>query len=332
MTSHFTRCPQCRTTFRITSQQLALREGLARCGHCRTVFNAFTALVNFQGERVPGPGMEEQRETMTLRDSVSAPESDFSASPSSSAPPEARAPEAIPRPHPASKISDALRSSLRTATYERFVQRSSERAPLAIAEKPEEKSFPQSLPHEDRSLSLSLVLDPTKKPTVWQRLNLPPWSRPLFYLISLPGLALLLAAQFTFFMHDELAHAYPRLKPMLSQGCRWLGCEVNPLQNLGALTIEASDLQSGAFDERQLLLTLTLRNRSDKPVAYPSLLLELTDEHGKLLSRRYFAPDTYLVHTADANAGIPTARDLVLRLLLHSGLAASGYRLSLVYP
>jgi len=35
----FTRCPGCHTVFRVTSQQLAMREGQVRCGHCKTVFD-----------------------------------------------------------------------------------------------------------------------------------------------------------------------------------------------------------------------------------------------------------------------------------------------------
>src|SRR4029078_10337891 len=36
----FTRCPGCGTIFRVTAEQLALREGQVRCGHCRAVFDA----------------------------------------------------------------------------------------------------------------------------------------------------------------------------------------------------------------------------------------------------------------------------------------------------
>lgn len=36
----FTRCPGCATVFRATAEQLALREGQVRCGHCRAVFDA----------------------------------------------------------------------------------------------------------------------------------------------------------------------------------------------------------------------------------------------------------------------------------------------------
>lgn len=36
-----TRCPACSTVFRVTSEQLRLKAGKVRCGHCQTVFNAF---------------------------------------------------------------------------------------------------------------------------------------------------------------------------------------------------------------------------------------------------------------------------------------------------
>jgi predicted Zn finger-like uncharacterized protein len=42
----FTRCPGCRTIFRVTPQQLALRSGQVRCGHCHTVFNGVAALLS----------------------------------------------------------------------------------------------------------------------------------------------------------------------------------------------------------------------------------------------------------------------------------------------
>lgn len=35
----YTRCPGCKTVFRVTDAQLALREGQVRCGHCQAVFN-----------------------------------------------------------------------------------------------------------------------------------------------------------------------------------------------------------------------------------------------------------------------------------------------------
>ncbi|MDQ6621775.1 MAG: DUF3426 domain-containing protein [Pseudomonadota bacterium] len=41
----YTRCPSCKTVFRVTSQQLALREGQVRCGHCQSVFDGVAQLL-----------------------------------------------------------------------------------------------------------------------------------------------------------------------------------------------------------------------------------------------------------------------------------------------
>lgn len=40
-----TRCPACGTAFRITPEQLRVKGGRVRCGHCRAVFNALSYLV-----------------------------------------------------------------------------------------------------------------------------------------------------------------------------------------------------------------------------------------------------------------------------------------------
>jgi predicted Zn finger-like uncharacterized protein len=42
----YTRCPGCHTVFRVTTQQLALRGGQVRCGHCKTVFDGPAELIS----------------------------------------------------------------------------------------------------------------------------------------------------------------------------------------------------------------------------------------------------------------------------------------------
>jgi predicted Zn finger-like uncharacterized protein len=42
----FTRCPACKTIFRVTPQQLELRNGQVRCGHCLTVFDGVAGLLS----------------------------------------------------------------------------------------------------------------------------------------------------------------------------------------------------------------------------------------------------------------------------------------------
>ena len=42
----YTRCPGCATVFRVKAEQLALRAGQVRCGHCKTVFDGVAQAVS----------------------------------------------------------------------------------------------------------------------------------------------------------------------------------------------------------------------------------------------------------------------------------------------
>jgi predicted Zn finger-like uncharacterized protein len=67
----FTRCPACRTIFRVTPAQLALRDGQVRCGHCHTVFDGVAALLSLAPRpRAPEPEFDDDAQgppTVTLR-------------------------------------------------------------------------------------------------------------------------------------------------------------------------------------------------------------------------------------------------------------------------
>src|SRR6478609_3611596 len=65
-----TRCSGCRTIFRVTAQQLEMRGGQGRCGHCRTVFDGVEALVSLAPQPDQEPELDEISRgppTVTLR-------------------------------------------------------------------------------------------------------------------------------------------------------------------------------------------------------------------------------------------------------------------------
>jgi predicted Zn finger-like uncharacterized protein len=68
----FTRCPGCKTIFRVTAQQLAIRAGQVRCGHCHAVFDGVAALVSLAPrarEEFPVDEFSQGPPTVTLRSS-----------------------------------------------------------------------------------------------------------------------------------------------------------------------------------------------------------------------------------------------------------------------
>jgi predicted Zn finger-like uncharacterized protein len=49
----YTGCPKCKTTFRVTTQQLQASVGQVRCGHCGEVFDAFASLTAQEPSSAP---------------------------------------------------------------------------------------------------------------------------------------------------------------------------------------------------------------------------------------------------------------------------------------
>jgi predicted Zn finger-like uncharacterized protein len=49
----YTRCPGCHTVFRVTPQQLAIRAGQVRCGHCKTVFDGVAEQISLAPQPKP---------------------------------------------------------------------------------------------------------------------------------------------------------------------------------------------------------------------------------------------------------------------------------------
>ena len=65
----YTRCPGCKTIFRVTPQQLLLKMGQVRCGHCRTVFDGNEHLVSLAPQQRNESDTDEDQgpPTVTLR-------------------------------------------------------------------------------------------------------------------------------------------------------------------------------------------------------------------------------------------------------------------------
>lgn len=67
-----TRCPYCRTTFRVANDQLKLRAGLVRCGACKQVFNGVEHLL--QPEAAAAPPVQPSPPSVPVGTSAAAPE------------------------------------------------------------------------------------------------------------------------------------------------------------------------------------------------------------------------------------------------------------------
>jgi predicted Zn finger-like uncharacterized protein len=274
----YTRCPGCRTIFRVTAQQLALRNGQVRCGHCRTVFNGREHLISLAPPVGGEPEYDELAQgppTVTLR----------SARALDPPPPESPPPPAQPAPPPTSREPD--------------------------------------VDYENRF--------------AWDRKK-PARSRSGLYAVLVPLLILALVLQAVFHFRDAIAASWPSAKPLLTRACALVRCTIRPLNDIDALTIDASDLQRDQAHQGLLILTATLRNRARYAIGFPYLELSLTgtqDATGKIptVARRVLTPADYAGGTTDINAGMPPNRELQVKIFIDaSATTQEGYLLWPFYP
>ena len=76
VTDSITRCPNCETTFRVTSSQLSVADGKVRCGTCLRVFNAsdHMLLENYDDEAsIETPDLPREPFAHPMSDSTAPP-------------------------------------------------------------------------------------------------------------------------------------------------------------------------------------------------------------------------------------------------------------------
>ena len=115
--------------------------------------------------------------------------------------------------------------------------------------------------------------------------------------------------------------------------CAVAGCSIRPLRDVGALSIEASDLQADPAHKGLLILTATIRNRARYSIGYPHLELTLTDSQDQVVVRRALAPPEYASGTANLAQGIAPNAEVPVKLFIDaSATTQAGYRLYLFFP
>jgi predicted Zn finger-like uncharacterized protein len=313
----FTRCPGCATIFRVTAEQLALREGQVRCGHCRAVFDANDHVVALDARRSDDADVPDElaagRPTITLRSADALEPVDDRSEEPSPIDEQRAAPEPIDeqRAEPEASQNAAIADdALPTAPFE--------------ATKPE--AFVASAPIDVRVLDRAGRFEWKPRKPLHER-------RGTLYGVAIALLLLALAAQGLFEYRDALAAHAPGMRVLLQGAFNVFCCMIEPVRDPAALSIEASDLQADSGHRGLLVLSATIRNRAPYPIAFPYLELTLTDASDQVVVRRAFAPADYVGGSSDPAAGIPGNGENLVKLFLDaSATAQAGYRLYLFYP
>lgn len=318
-----TSCPECRTTFRVSQDQLGLRRGLVRCGQCNAVFNAYDTLL---------PELEGAPPTMTT-DAAPALERDAAEPPMA---PRAQAGDEPGRVQAREEVGAAEGDPLGPEEVLAGVDPSlSILAPQALGSYGA-RGEPSRLPTadavaEDESPDAILLSElPNRKPAAGGRQ--PAWKLAL-QLVFLLLLGLSLAAQLAYFLRAELAAAVPGARPALEALCRPLDCLVPLPRQLTTQAIVSSSLEHDAEQKSRTRLSFLLANRTNQTQAWPHVVLTLSDVREAPVARKVFAPEEYLPRGVSPRAGFPPQSEQEAALDLDIGnLAATSYVIGVAYP
>ena len=313
-----TRCPRCRTLFRVTPNQLQVKSGRVRCGRCMNAFDAYDALAAETSNILPAPATA--AEPVLKVDAISS--------------------AAVPGRGDEQKMdsrfrgNDGMPGAAETAAAE--APRAATIAAVAptapIAEPPTAPVVESTTVPRQPAPSRADAAEPAPEPAgsfaaVFTR----PSGRQL-WIAGAAALALILVVQLAVAYRSEIVARSPMLRSALTSICEHVGCRVSLPQRPELVRIEASDVHMVDASRPQLIqLTATLRSYAGYDLAYPALDLVLTNANEHALARRIFRPDEYLDATRDPEAGIPANAEITVALDLDTGdLNAAGFRLDLL--
>ncbi len=288
-----TRCPSCKTRFRVLQEQLQAADGWVRCGHCTDIFDA-TLSLHREAEAPPAqvqtPAEPVLVEPVPPVEAI-APWGDAAADPERIQRRQTNAPEDAPDNAPADGVD-------RPADPEPEPQ-------VGVAAEPE-------------------FVRQARRRAFWHH----PATRVVLGVCS-AALLLVLLGQWALHQRDRLAATDPTLQPHLARLCGWLGCELRPWRQIDALRIDSATLLHKKGDD--YLLDVVLQNQAHQTVALPAVELSLTDAREHVLVRRVLLPaelSSEVVVPAQGQLSL----SVPLQVKLTAGQTMAGYRTLIFYP
>jgi len=293
--SLITRCPACKTMFKVVPDQLRISEGWVRCGQCNEIFDASTELQGSQVD-VAQPVSVEPIATTAPSGQASAPV-DLEL--------------ADDRALTESQLQEAVSSN--SAWHD------------GMANGPDPQEVLPRAEAEPVAQELSFMRS-AKPASQWNR----PVVRAGLLLISLMlclGLALQLVVQ----ERDRLAAVEPALKPWIEEVCSFMECTVEPLRQIDSVVIDSSSFNKIRGEVYRL--NFALKNTAVTELALPAIELSLTDVSDQPLFRRVFLQGELGLQSRVLPAAAESHVSLTLGIKTNGGAdRIAGYRVLAFYP
>jgi len=341
-----TQCPNCQTTFRVTTEILRVADGQVRCGRCQTQFDALERLID-ENEAASEPAPSEPRAARSSSATASRIEVEEPAA-QEDITLEGRHIEISGR----YRLPDSARGEprIREETVEEWVEiddiedAAAEAGIIDVDEDLVNDDSLEELAREADAQAGIEVAEEAYHPAAAAAANevleaererepelalLTPRRRmpvPLLWKILAGPLVLLLAIQFVHTYRHSLAR-HPRLGPAIIGIYGAFGVDLQPDWNLHAYEILQWHLGSDPTLPGTLKVRASLKNVAPFAQPYPLLKLVLEDRWGERVREREFDPAEYLdPATAPDRLLAPAQQATATISIVDPGPDAEGFR------
>jgi len=349
--SQITCCPNCSTTFRVTDAQLAAHQGKVRCGRCAFVFHAPDFIQSLITETpsatisspvtaansVASPSLVQPHETTnsrTVNSNIAAVTEQPSTAGIASKTNENIGSNQI---HP-----EISASPPHDAQHKKLAQLADEELALDAALSKNEAMLDLNIePEEDATDTPARAVIEIDSESEYQPiltdddLFAPAQAKSRFTWLWVLGCALasiVLVAQLIYVFRNELSQEFPALRPKLLVLCEHLNCSLPLPREAQLLRSEYSELTFIPNSPTLIQLNATLRNLAPFEQELPKLEVTLTDENEKVVVRKIFTAQQYLLQNERTQSTIEANEEVRAFLQLDLGeLHSTGYSLYWFY-
>ena len=358
-------CPNCKTQYQLTEEQLAVAGGQVRCGSCMTVFqarpvasSAAPAVAENEDDLLygddGGTDSGEPRGADNFSDSFKNIQQDgdsFGSLMDSS--------DAVEQINTAAvEMDEAWAEQLLHDEDDGLIEKFDDQAVTshtsalgADADDFDDLGLDESLqlsqPSGDdveQELSFNDVSNPfggDDKEGILKRITPEPlefhvghrvqwWSKLIYAVLSIIAL-LAVVAQYLYFELDELARQQS-WRPAYTVICNVAGCQLPSLYNVEEITAKHLTVKSHPYYKGVLVVDTVITNHAAIAQPFPQLELYFTDTNDKIVAARRFQPGEYLRGELASRTLMPSRQPVHLAIeIADPGKSASGYWIKLSY-
>ncbi|WP_027469555.1 DUF3426 domain-containing protein [Deefgea rivuli] len=331
--SQITCCPNCSTSFRVTDAQLAAHQGKVRCGRCAFVFHAPDFIQALMAESpsaldLPSSAVTNPSNLVEPSAAIATPNT-LTSTETATTETEGIATEA----NQTKAFDEIPRENQHT-----LAQLALEESELDAALAKDEAFFDEvdaATPTNTENLALEIDSDSEYQPILSDDdLFTPPTKTRSSWLWTVGSVlaALILVAQLGFVFRQTLSQEFPVLRPKYLALCAHLECSLPLPREAQLLRSEYSELTFIPNNPTLIQLNATLRNLAPFEQELPKLELTLTDENEKVIVRKIFTAQQYLVQNERVQNSIEANEEVRAFLQLDLGeLHSTGYSLYWFY-